>query len=70
MITVKMLLPLLRNAKEVYLDWNGMVRKIDLDDALDMDAYGDYVIDRIGNTVNVDEYELRIAFIPMKATEV
>lgn len=69
MITVKMLLPLLKGAKAIYLDWNGMLRKIDLEDALDMNAYGDYVIDRIGNTCNTEEYELRIAFIPMKAVK-
>lgn len=67
MVTVKMLIPLLKAAKEIYLDWNGLIRKFDPDDALDVNAYGDYVIDRIGNTTNADEYELRIAFIPVKA---
>lgn len=66
MITVKMLLPLLKNAKEIFLDWNGLTRKIDPDDALDLDAFGPYVVDRILN-VSTSVYELRIALLPVKA---
>ena len=69
MITVKMLLPLLKNAKEIMLDWNGLCKKFDPDDALDVDAFGSYVVDLITNVEN-ESYELRIAFLPIKATEV
>lgn len=69
MITVKMLLPLLKSAKEIYLDWNGMCKKFDPDDALDLDAFGSYVVDRITHVTD-NTYELRIAFLPIKATEV
>lgn len=72
MITVKMLLPLLKNAKGIVLNWNGMCREFDPDDAMDMDAYSNYVVDRITSIGSLEkqEYELRIAFQPIKATEV
>lgn len=72
MITVKMLLPLLKNAKGIMLDWNGLCRKFDPDDAIDVDAYGNYAVDRITSIGSLEkqEYELRIAFQPIKATEV
>lgn len=68
MITVKMLLPLLKNAKEILLEWNGLCKKFDPDDALAVNAFGSYVVDRITH-VSDGIYELRIAFKPIKATE-
>ena len=69
MITVKQLLPLLRNAKEIYLDWNGFVRKIDRNDVLDIDAYGDYAVDSIFPRSNKEGFELCIMQKPVKSVE-
>lgn len=46
-----------------------IAKKIDMQDVLDVDAYGPYVVDRITG-FDKGEYELRIAFQPIKVTEV
>ena len=69
MITVKMLLPLLRDAKELRIVWNGFSKELDPKDVLDVDAYGSYVVDRISG-FKENDYELHIAFQPIKVTEV
>lgn len=69
MVTVKMLLSLLRDAKEIRIVWNGYCKKLDPQDVLDVDAYGPYVVDRIASFKESD-YELHIAFQPIKVTEV
>ena len=48
MATVKMLTGLLKDAKEINIVWNGLCRKYDPEDALDVDAFGSYVVDQIG----------------------
>jgi hypothetical protein len=63
-----MLIPLLSDAKEIYIDWNGILKYFDPSDALDVDAFGSYVIDRIVCAV-AGRYELRIAFTPVKIKE-
>ena len=68
MITLNMLVPLLKDAKEIYIDWNGLLKPFDPADALDVDAYGLYVIDRIISMAGC-RYELRIAFTPVKVKE-
>ena len=68
MITVKMLLPLLKGAEEIMIEWSGLCKRFDPDDALDVDAYGQYVIDKI-YTRGKECYELRVALTPVKATE-
>lgn len=66
MVTVKELVPLLKEAKRIVLNWDGFLREYDPDNVLDVDAYGNYVIDKIINSIRLEEYELRIAVYPVK----
>lgn len=70
MITVKTLLPLLRDVKGIKIAYGGYCKEIDINDVLDVDAYGPYVVDRIMPGLTQGEYELHIAFQPIKVTEV
>lgn len=63
-MTIKGLAPLLRGAKVIFVSYDGYIRKIDLNDVLDMDAYGKYVIRRIAATNNAS-FELEIATKPI-----
>lgn len=69
MITVKELVPLLKEAKKIVLEYDGEVRDFDPLNALDVDAYGDFVIDKIINRFHIEEYEIRIASHPIKKKE-
>ena len=68
MITVKMLLPLLKDAKTVRIAWAGWSKDLDIKDLLALDAYGSYVVDKVSSLHSL-EYELNIALQPIKATE-
>lgn len=65
MATVKTLTCLLKDAKEINIVWNGLCRKYDPEDALDVDAFGSYVVDQIV-CISKHAYELRIACHPVK----
>lgn len=66
MITVKELVPLLKEAKCIKLVWDGHVRDYDPDNVLDVDAYADYVISQVVNYFEPEAYELHIAVCPVK----
>ena len=65
-MTVKEIVSAIRVAKTINIAWNGSIREIDPDDALDMDAHGDYVVDYV-SAVACGVVEIGIAARPVKA---
>lgn len=65
MLTVNAATTLLKDAKEIHIVWNGLCRKYDSDDALDVDAFGSYAVDQIV-CIAKNTYELRIVCHPVK----
>lgn len=68
MVTVKDAVKLLRGAKEISLVWNGLATDLDLNSTFEMDAYGDYVVSRIGRSASSDSFEIHIAMTPVKVS--
>lgn len=67
-MTVREAVSVLTTAKEIYIGWDGLLTKFDKNDALMMDAYGDYKVSRIcsaGDAVE-HEYEIGIAANPVR----
>lgn len=68
-MTVKNLASAFRHVETLMIVCDATARAIDPDDAFLMDAYGDYVVNKI--YVDDDRYvELHVAMRPMKAGEV
>lgn len=63
---VRDIISLLKNAKAIRVNWDGLAYPLDPNNALLMDAFGDYVVARI-YSVDREEYEIDIASIPVKA---
>ena len=64
-MTVKEVTMVLKHAKKIVLGYGANAVPFDKNDALMMDAYGDYLVDEI----RADEdgyYEVNIAFRPIK----
>ena len=59
MITLNMLIPLLKDAKSVHIDWNDFLEDFDPSDALDVAVYGSYVVDRI-LSLGDGRYEVKV----------
>ena len=74
MITVKEAVGLLKEPTKVSLLWDGYIYEIDTDNVLAMDAYGEYLVRKIGVGYAAKEgennYELMIAVRPIKSGEV
>lgn len=68
-VTVKDVLALLPNTKEIYLVWDGSVVQRSPFSVLDMDAYGDYVV---GNICPGEEksIEIVLAAQPVKVSRI
>lgn len=66
MVTVKQIVALLKEAEEIYLSWDSNVRPYNPDDALDADAYADYLVCRVNNRGRPESYELWIAASPIR----
>lgn len=57
--TVKDALKLLRTTDDIRLGWNGLLLEFNPESALDVDAYGDYLVSGIrANGVNCIEIDL------------
>ena len=67
MATVAQIIPLLRDAKSIYIAWNGTTTRIDPTCALEMDAYGKYAVSHLAHGGYPNSYELHIAARPMCA---
>lgn len=74
MITVKEAVGLLKEPTKVSLLWDGYVYDLDTDNVLAMDAYGNYLVRKIGagysSKDGENNYELTIAVRPIKSGEV
>ena len=68
-VTVKDVLALLPNTKEIYLVWDGSVVQRSPFSVLDMDAYGDYVVGSIcpGEEKSI---EIVLAAQPIKVSRI
>ena len=68
-VTVKDVLALLPNTKEIYLVWDGSVVQRSPFSVLDMDAYGDYAV---GSICPVEEksIEIVLAAQPIKVSRI
>ena len=64
-MTVKEVVAALRTAKEIVLGYGANVVTFDKNDALMMDAYGNYVVDEI-RAEGDGYYEVNIAVRPIK----
>lgn len=60
-MTVKEAIAVLKGAKAITLAWGGFGMPIDPDDEIAMAAFGDFKVDRIYNSFELDTYELNIA---------
>lgn len=67
MVTVRQTIPLLRDAKSIYIAWNGTTTRIDTTCALEMDAYGKYAVSHIARGAEPNSFELHILARPMCA---
>ena len=67
MVTVKDVVAILKDPKDIRLAWEGFVYELDPANALMMDAYGDYVVKSIGASNGDGSYETNIAMSPIKA---
>ena len=66
-MTVKEAISVLKSAKEIRLSWNGTSLPINREDRLQMDAFGNYVVDEISVWPELDSvYEIVIAMTPVK----
>lgn len=65
MLTVKEIVPLLKDAKDIRIGWNGSTRPFDKEDSLLMDAFGDYLVRAIVPD-GMDGIEIHIATTPLK----
>lgn len=68
MITVKDAVALIRERDEIFLGWNGLLVPFNQTCALDMDAYGDYLVSGIrANGENA--IELDLLAVPTKISD-
>lgn len=66
-MTVREACSVLTDAKELYIGWDGCLTRFNDADALIMDAFGSYKVERICAAGDKPEmYELTIAAAPMK----
>ena len=66
-MTVKEAVSVLKSAKEIKLSWNGGTIPFWKDDRLQMDAFGNYVVDEIVALNDPEDfYEIIIAMMPVK----
>lgn len=66
-MTVKDAVGVLKSAKEIRIAWSGFSIPICKDDPLQMDAFGNYVVDSIEAVAAVENsYEIIIAMVPVK----
>ena len=63
---VKEAVYVLKDAKKIYVAWDGMISPIEPSDELMMDAFGSYRVKKIANTHEVDCFEIHITAIPVK----
>ena len=64
-MTIKEIVGLLKDVKEVKIAWNGNVQSIDIFDPIVMDAFGDYLTDGIF-AAGEDKFEISLAVKPLK----
>lgn len=64
-MNVREVCSLLKDAKAIMLGYGDKAIKFDKDDALMMDAYGKYVVDRI-RSITEEEYEVDLLLRPVK----
>lgn len=57
---------LLKNAKAIRINWDGLTYPLDTKNILMMDAFGDYIASGI-MSIDREEYEIEIAATPLKA---
>lgn len=66
-MTVKEAISVLKRAKEIRISWNGSSHPICKDDPLQLDAFGNYVVDEIESWPDMDGvYDIVIAMTPVK----
>ena len=68
-MTVKEVVSLLKTAKHICLCHGGIATKFDPQNTLTMEAYGDFVVDRICS-LEEEDYELNILMRPVKKVNV
>lgn len=67
-MTVRKIINALKEAKKIYLAYDGISHKFDPTDSLAMQAFGDFVISEIRGGEK-GEYELSLAMRPIKEGE-
>lgn len=65
-MTVKEAVSVLKRANEIKLVWCGDVLDFDKNNALMMNAYGNYVVDEVMAGFGEEVYEITVAVTPMK----
>ncbi len=65
-MTVAEAINILKGANAIYIAWDGFSYPINPDNALEMDAYGKYLVSRIGNYYEAGKFEIEIAVQPIK----
>lgn len=65
-VTVREALRLIPRMKEARLCWDGIVHRIDINDPLMLEAFGDYLVQEIVPCGN-GEFEFNLAMRPIKA---
>lgn len=67
-MTVREAVSVLTEAKEIYIGWDGLLTKFNKNDALMMDAYGNYKVARIciAGDAQVQAYEIGIFATPVR----
>lgn len=66
-MTVNNVMHLLRGAAAVYIVWGGIAKQIDPDDVLEMDAFGQYIVDRVAAHHEPNTFELLLSVAPIKS---
>lgn len=65
-MTVKDAIKVLKHAKDIEIAYSGNAIPFDINDALMVDAYGNYVVDEIRSN-REEHYEISILMRPVKA---
>ncbi len=68
-MTVAEAVAVLTRAEKIYIGWDMTSKELDRENVLDMDAYGQYQVDRIDNYFDAGKFELVLAARPVKAEE-
>lgn len=65
-MTVREAVNVLKDAKKIYIGWDGLCKELDTNSDLDMDAYGKYIVKSIVSYNKAEgSYEVAVAMRPL-----